>query len=132
MTKVMTEDPPISVLIVDDDMLVRWSLASILTDHGCTVSEREDARSAARAVEASPGVFDVILLDHRLPDTDGLQLLPRLKALAPDSKVVMMSAHMSGEEIDEAMRLGACAFVSKPFDLEDMWIQIQQQRPDWR
>lgn len=115
---------PIRILIIDDESLVRWALASILTTHGCVIVERADAGSGMQALTESPGVFDVILLDHRLPDGNGLDLLPTFKQLAPTSSVLMMSAYMSGDEVDEALRLGASACMAKPFDLEAMWEQI--------
>jgi DNA-binding NtrC family response regulator len=116
------------VLIVDDELLVRWALASMLGQHGCTVVDRADARSATRTVTESPGAFDLILLDYRLSDSDDLTLLARLKRLAPTTTVLMMSAHMSRDDQDEAMRLGAAAFVPKPFDLDDVWTLIQNVR----
>lgn len=117
------------VLIVDDDLLVRWALAHMLNDHGCTVVEHEDARSATSTLTENGQVFDVILLDYNLPDSDDLRLLSTVRRLAPASKIVMMSAHMSRDEIDEALALGAAAFVPKPFDLDDMWALIVRTQP---
>jgi DNA-binding NtrC family response regulator len=109
------------VLIVDDDILVRWALASMLAQHACTVLEHADARSATRAVTERPGDFDIVLLDYRLPDGDDLNLLASLKRLAHASTVLVMSVHMSRDDSDEATRLGAAALVPKPFDLDDVW-----------
>jgi DNA-binding NtrC family response regulator len=119
---------PMRVLIIDDESLVRWALVHMLSRHGCTVVEREDASSSTQALTAGSDPFDVILLDHKLPDGNGLDLLPSLKRLAPASTVVMMSAHMSRDEVDEALRLGASAFVSKPFDLDAVWELILHTR----
>jgi DNA-binding NtrC family response regulator len=117
---------PLHVLVVDDELLVRWALASMLAQHGCTVVECADARSATHAVTDSRWPFDIILLDYRLPDSDDLNLLAGLKHLAPETTMLMMSAHMSRDERDEATRLGAAAFVPKPFDLDDVWTLIQK------
>jgi two-component system, NtrC family, response regulator AtoC len=111
-------DEPIRILIIDDEWLVRWALATSLTPYGCVVVGREDASSGTRALTESSDAFDVILLDCKLPDSQGLNLLATLKRLAPTSRVMMMSAHMSRDEVDEALRLGASAFVPKPFDLD--------------
>jgi DNA-binding NtrC family response regulator len=119
---------PIRILIIDDEWLVRWALASMLTHRGCVVVEREDANSGAQALSDSSDVFDVFLLDYKLPDTHGLNLLTTLKRLAPTSSVMMMSAHMSQEEVEEALRLGASAFVPKPFDLDAVWALIVNAR----
>ena len=109
---------PIRTLIIDDEWLVRWALAHMLTHHGCIVVEREDVASGMRALTESSDGFDVILLDHKLPDGTGLDLLTTIKRLAPTSSVVMMSAYMSRDEVDEALRRGAVACVPKPFDVD--------------
>jgi len=121
-------DEPIRILIIDDEWLVRWALAITLKEHGCVVVERHDASSATQAVIESPGVFDVILLDYQLPDSRGLNLLATLKRFAPTSRVMMMSAHMSQDERDEASRLGASAFVPKPFDVDAVWDLVANKR----
>jgi DNA-binding NtrC family response regulator len=112
---------PIRILIIDDEWLVRSALASMLTHRGCVVVEREDANSGAQALTDSSDVFDVVLLDYKLPDTHRLNLLATLTRLAPTSSVMMMSANMSQEEVQEALRFGASAFVPKPFDLDAVW-----------
>jgi len=121
-------DEPIRILIIDDEWLVRWALATMLTHRGCVVVEREEANSGAQALTDSSDVFDVVLLDYKLPDTHGLNLLATLKRLAPTSSVMMMSAHMSQDEVEEALRLGASAFVPKPFDLDAVWGLIVNAR----
>jgi len=112
------------VLLVDDDSLVRWALGCTLSQHGCVVVEDKDAKSAIRSVADAANVFDVILLDYRLPDAHGLGLITTLKQLAPRSRVVMMAADMSADELAEAVHRGASAFVPKPFDLDDVWTLI--------
>jgi DNA-binding NtrC family response regulator len=119
---------PMRVLIIDDERLVRWALARMLTRRGCVVVDREDANSGTQALTATSDPFDVILLDQILPDANGLDLLPTLKRLAPASIVMMMSAHMSRDEVDEALRLGASAFIPKPFDLDAVWALVLQTR----
>ena len=114
------------VLVVDDDSLVRWALGCMLIQHGCAVVEGWDAESATRAVADPSNVFDVILLDCRLPDAHGLELLTVMKQLAAQSSVVMMSSDLSAGDLAEARRRGACAFVPKPFDLDDVWALIRQ------
>jgi DNA-binding NtrC family response regulator len=112
------------VLLVDDDSLVRWALGSMLIQHGCAVVEGQDAESATRVVADPSNVFDVILLDYRLPDVQGFELLTTLKQLAPQSRVVMMSSDISADDLAEAFRRGACAFVPKPFDLDHVWTLV--------
>ena len=114
------------VLLVDDDSLVRWALGCALSQHGCVVIEAKDARSAIRSVTDPSNVFDVILLDYRLPDAQGLELLTTLSRLAPQSRVMVMSAEIPADEIAEAIRRGASAFVPKPFDLDDVWTLVSR------
>src|SRR5262245_52177491 len=78
------------VLIVDDESLMRWSLAQTLAAHGCDVVEAGDARSALAAIRTGRRRFDVVLLDYRLPDSQDLSLLAAIRACAPRTPVIMM------------------------------------------
>ena len=106
------------ILVVDDEPLIRWSLAETLSDRGYEVVEAADGRAAVRAVSASP--FDVVLLDIRLPDSSDLTLLSRLRLLAPDARVILMTAHGTPEVVQKALDLGAFRVVSKPFEVHEM------------
>jgi DNA-binding NtrC family response regulator len=104
----------------------------MLIQQGCAVVEAEDGASATRAAADPSNAFDVILLDYRLPDAHGLELLTTLKQLAPQSRVLMMSSDMSADDLAEAVRRGASAFVPKPFDLDDVWTLIRESSPTHR
>jgi DNA-binding NtrC family response regulator len=109
---------PVRVLIVDDELLIRWSLRETLAERGFTVSDVGDAGSALAAVAAERP--DVVLLDLRLPDSEDLGLLASIRQLAPLCQVILMTAFGTVEAIDGAMRLGAFRVVTKPFDLAEM------------
>ena len=112
---------PHTLLIVDDEDLVRWSLRERFTRDGCTVIEAATAADAIRRLE--PGV-DLVLLDMRLPDGDGLEVLRRIKELAPDTPVILMTAFSSVESAVEAMKLGAYSYVAKPFNLDEVAVVV--------
>jgi DNA-binding NtrC family response regulator len=112
------------ILLVDDDSLVRWALGCTLIQHGCLVVEDEDGESAIRSVADPSNLFDVILLEFPLAEGDGLDVLTALKQLSPKSKVLLMSTGLSADDLAEAVRRGAAAFVPKPFDLDDVWALV--------
>jgi DNA-binding NtrC family response regulator len=106
------------VLIVDDEPLIRWSVAETLADHGCSVVETGDARGArAHAGNMAHG-FDVVLLDYRLPDSDDLGLLASLRALSPNAQIILMTAFGTPEVVRGALDLGAFRVIGKPFEME--------------
>jgi DNA-binding NtrC family response regulator len=109
------------VLVVEHELLIRWSLAEALTAAGMTVQQAEDGRSAIAmlAADQRPGV-DVVVLDYRLPDSDGLRLLGAIRHLAPSSQVILMTAFGTPEIVDGARALGVFRIVDKPFDLGAM------------
>ena len=107
------------VLVVDDEFLIRWSIAETLGAAGHEVTEAHDAVSALAALETTPGP-DVVLLDFRLPDSNDLGLLAKIRDLAPASVVVMMTAFGTAEVTAGALQLGACRVLTKPFNMNDL------------
>jgi DNA-binding NtrC family response regulator len=104
------------VLVVDDERLIRWSVAETLADRGYLVVETGDACGARGAV--GEGVaFDVVLLDYRLPDSDDLGLLASIRHAAPGAQVIVMTAFATPEMVRGALDLGAFRVVTKPFEL---------------
>jgi two-component system, NtrC family, response regulator AtoC len=108
------------VLVVDDESLVRWSLAETLGASGYEVTEAKDGASAIRAFASLRGSTDVVLLDLRLPDVDDLHILAAMRQRSPNVPVIVMTAFGTPELLNEAMRLGAFAFIDKPFDMNDV------------
>lgn len=112
--------PPVRVLIVDDEPLIRWSVSETLIEHGCSVAEAGDARSALAAVVAAAAAFDIILLDLRLPDSFDLSLLRRLHALAPSARIILMTAFGPADLGQRAREIGAFAVIGKPFEVDSL------------
>jgi two-component system response regulator AtoC len=111
------------ILIVDDEQLIRWSLSTRLSSEGYRIVEAE---TAAQAVDRARDGIDLILLDYRLPDADGLEVLKRVKQTSPDTLVIMLTAHSSIETAVEAMKHGAYHFASKPFDVDEVALLVEK------
>jgi DNA-binding NtrC family response regulator len=109
--------PHASILVVDDEDLIRWSLGERLKEDGYDVLEAGTGRDA---IERFKEGVDLVLLDYRLPDTDGLAVLRELKALDPDVLVMLLTSFVSVETAVEAMKLGAFHFANKPFNLDEV------------
>jgi DNA-binding NtrC family response regulator len=105
-----------TVLIVDDEELVRWSLRQCLTIDGRSIREAGSVAEAIGQIDAGP---DVVLLDLQLPDGDGLAVLALFRERLPDTPVVLMTAAHSLRAPD-AIRLGAFDLLRKPFNLDDL------------
>jgi DNA-binding NtrC family response regulator len=108
------------ILVVDDEPLIRWSLLETLTSCGHAVVEAGDAASAVQAVTAAAVPFDVALLDFRLPDSNDLALMSRLRRLAPATRIILMTAYGTPEILQGAMDLGAYRVITKPFEMSDV------------
>ena len=105
------------VLVVDDEALIRWSVAETLSDCGYQVVETGDA-SGARSAVGDGIAFDVVLLDYRLPDSDDLGLLASIRHAVPGAQVIMMTAFGKPEVVRGALELGVFRVVNKPFEME--------------
>jgi DNA-binding NtrC family response regulator len=128
--------PALDVLVVDDESLIRWAVVSTLTTAGHRVREAADAAAAIAALTAGGPTPDAVLLDYRLPDTRGLDLLIRIRRLAPDTVIVMMSADQTPEMRAEALARGAAAVLQKPFDMGEIETlmsraAVSPRSPDW-
>ncbi len=103
-----------SVLVVDDEELIRWSLQQELSRLGYVVSTASTGAEALRLQQEDP--FDVVLLDVKLPDGSGVQLIPELHAMREDSVIIMITSVTALETAVESIRLGAFDYLTKPFD----------------
>ena len=108
------------VLVVDDEALIRWSLNERLSSAGYDVEEAGDGASAlAYFREGAPHV-DLVVLDMKLPDVDGVDLLKQIKLLCPTCHVVLMTAFGTPDKLADARNSGAYDVLAKPFNLDNM------------
>jgi DNA-binding NtrC family response regulator len=112
---------PATILVVDDERLIRWTLSERLTQDGHTVVEADTAQSAL--ARFGPDI-DLVLLDFKLPDSDGLQVLRAMKAADPDVPVILLTAFSSIETAVEAMKQGAYHYANKPFNLDELSLVV--------
>ena len=105
------------VLVVEDESLIRWSIAETLAQSGHSVVEAGSASAAVQALRDAATPIDVVVLDYRLPDSDDLELLANIRRMSPDSAVLMMTAFGAPDVTQGAIDLGAHRVLNKPFDM---------------
>jgi DNA-binding NtrC family response regulator len=115
--------PSEKVLIVDDEKLVRWSLRQKCEEWGYSVLEAENGSAALRiAHNESP---DLVMLDVRLPDSSGIEILEQLKKSGDARAVIMITADPQLEDVKTALKLGAYDFVGKPLDFDELAVAVK-------
>jgi DNA-binding NtrC family response regulator len=111
------------VLIVDDEKLVRWSLRQKCQEWGFQVVDAPDGSSGIRA--AHNDLPDLVLLDVRLPDMSGLEVLQDIKQNNCARAVIMITADPQLEDVKQALKLGAYDFVGKPLDFDELSVTVR-------
>ncbi|HOD74401.1 MAG TPA: sigma-54 dependent transcriptional regulator [Syntrophorhabdaceae bacterium] len=114
----------VGILIVEDEQTQRSLLGGLLRKEGYTIGEASDGESALALFQKD--IFEIVLLDYRLPDTDGLSLLKRIKEINPATEVVMVTAFGSIENAVGALKAGASEYLTKPIDLDDLLFKLRK------
>ena len=112
-----------TVLVVDDEPLIRWALVNRLKQEGYRTLE---AGTASDAVAQHRDGADLVLLDVALPDANGLAVLKQIKDTDPDTLVIMLTANVGVETAVEAMKNGAFHYANKPFDLDEVMLLVEK------
>ncbi len=113
-----------SILIVEDEETQRSLLGGLLKKEGYGAQEAGDGGTAIEMFKDNP--FEIVLLDYKLPDTDGLTLLKRFKEMNPEVEVIMITAFGSIENAVEALKRGASEYLTKPIELDDLLFKIKK------
>ncbi len=113
-----------SILIVEDEKILRISLSDALKDEGYTVLAVMNGKEALAAIEQ--GEFSLIITDIRLPDISGMEILTQSMQIAAAVPVVMMTGYGNIKDAVESMRIGAFDYITKPFDLEEMFVTVSK------
>jgi DNA-binding NtrC family response regulator len=111
------------ILVVDDDPALREVLEAVLRDEGYDLACAASGAEGRRMLEE--GGADLVLLDLRMPDIEGIDLIPVLREIDDEVAIVMMTAYGSIKTAVEAIRRGARDFLTKPFDLDELKLTIR-------
>ncbi len=111
------------VLVVDNEKGIRDLLAIALTRKGLIVETAEDGEMALERLSSDS--FDLLLTDMKMPKMDGLALLKAMRTVSPETAAVVMTAFASTETAIEAMKQGACDYLTKPFQIDEVHLVIQ-------
>ena len=112
------------VLIIDDEEFVRWPLKRRLNKEGFSVLEAGTGEEGLATVHGEK--VNLVILDLKLPDGDGVSILKSIRASHPDLPVLMMTAFGSIDTAVEALKLGAFDYISKPCNLEELILLIKK------
>jgi len=113
------------ILIIDDDENIRKVLVTILQDEGYDV---ESVDTAKKAIERTRRKFyNIALIDIRLPDMEGIELLTRMKNTTPKIRKIIITGYPTLQNAVEAVNRGADAYILKPFDMERVLAEIKEQ-----
>ncbi|MFZ5949970.1 MAG: sigma-54-dependent transcriptional regulator [Candidatus Rifleibacteriota bacterium] len=112
------------ILVVDDEHSVRWAFEKALQKAGYEVMLAENGIKGLSLFESFKP--DITLVDIRMPEMDGLQMLKRVRELDPEAQVIVMTAYTDMETTITAMKLGAYDFLSKPFNIDECLLLISR------
>jgi two-component system response regulator PilR (NtrC family) len=120
-----TDRRPPRILVVDDERSMREMLQIVLRREGYEVLLAENGRAAIEVLEREP--VDILISDIKMPDLSGVEVLRAAKKIDQDILGIMITAFASTETAVEAMRLGACDYLSKPFDIDLLKMKVREK-----
>lgn len=111
------------VLLVDDETEFLETLVKRLKKRKLDVSSAESGQEALQVLQQNP--VDVVVLDVRMPDMDGLETLKEIKRIKPNVEVIMLTGHANVEVAIQGMELGAFDYLMKPMDIDELLYKLQ-------
>ena len=120
----MTETKMARILIVDDDETIRKSITTALEEKGYLAETAENGRAAIR--KSAKGVYNLALIDIRLPDMDGVQLLTSLKETSPKMVKIIITGYPSLQNAVEAVNEGADGYIVKPIKMGELLAMMKE------
>jgi len=118
-------DETARILIVDDDENIRKVLTTILEEEGYLVDSAETAKKAIEKTRKN--FYNIALIDIRLPDMEGIELLTKMKETTPKMRKVIITGYPTLQNAIEAVNRGADAYIVKPFDMDKVLATIREQ-----
>ena len=115
-------NPPIRMLLIDDEKGFVATLAKRLARRNIQATQAYSGREGIQALRRQD--FDVVVLDLKMEDMDGLEVLKIIKIMAPDLPVIMLSGHASDEAAQTGIKAGAFDYLTKPYDLKELLDKI--------
>ena len=112
------------IVIADDERSIRLALTQALGSNGYEVHEADTAATALKCIEEN--IPDLVLLDHKFPDGDGLEILQQAKEIDPNLQVIMLTGHGTVDLAVDAMRAGAVNFLEKPFQMDHLRAAVEK------
>jgi DNA-binding NtrC family response regulator len=113
----------IKILLVDDEARFRTTLSKMLTAQGLKVTALGSGPEALAELQKEP--YDVMVLDLRMPEMDGIATLTEIKRIAPQIEVIILTGHADMDTAVEIMRLGGYDYLLKPCPVEDLLAKIE-------
>jgi DNA-binding NtrC family response regulator len=118
------QEPQLQILLVDDEESVRFAMRETLSPMGCECHEAVNGREAIELFQSHR--FDLVILDYRMPEVDGIEALKEMIRTNPDIPIIFVTAYGTKELALEALRTGAYDYFTKPFDVEEMRVVVRR------
>lgn len=113
---------PLKILVIDDEQLIRWSFDKQLSSRGYKVFSAADGEEGLKLFELNEP--EIVFIDNRLPNIQGLEVIPRIKSMREDTHIIFMTAYGSIETAVKAMKLGASDYINKPFSFQEIFTAL--------